>query len=251
MASERKQSADEAGTGPDPRQSRHLMPLKELPRFRIAKGEPDIRRWSVYTSNGREVGVVVDLLVDTRISEAVMVDVDLKDTDRRTMAPLRAAWIDREHKRVILDSAHLTPDDELLLLGRTSPAEELRRAAEPHERAAEEQAREHRLTRDAAASAAARSIPPAPGTEVVVERRVVAADEPSWAAADQIEPPHDAALPADARVPGPGRTLVEEVVVRRRYMDTAELATIEHSETPPVTPPSAPPPPEDRPDARA
>lgn len=223
MARERKRSADEAGVGPDPQQTRHLMPLKELRRYRLIKGEPDIRGWSVFTSNGREVGAVDDLLVDPSIGEAVMLDIDLKESGRRTVAPIRAAWIDRESKRVILDSAQLTVESELPALGRSAPAEEElrqlgeRREAEPGKRARE----------------VATVAPLPPGSEVVVERRVVSADDPSWTAGGPMpgEPPHEAPLPPDARTPDQNRRLVEEVIVRRRYVDVAELEALERSAT--------------------
>jgi sporulation protein YlmC with PRC-barrel domain len=119
MARDHSSRSDEAGVGPDPRLSRHLMPLREAKRYRLTKGEPDIRGWAVYASNGREVGRVGDLLVDPSIGEVVMFDVNRAATGDQTVAPLRAAWIDRDNKRVILDSAHLAPSDELPSLGRT------------------------------------------------------------------------------------------------------------------------------------
>ncbi|HEU4584589.1 MAG TPA: PRC-barrel domain-containing protein [Gemmatimonadaceae bacterium] len=109
MAKEKSRSTDQAGTGPDPRLSRHLMPLREAKRYRLAKGEADIRGWSVYTSSGQEVGRVGDLLVDPSMGEVVMFDVNRGDTGDQTIAPLRAAWIDRETKRVIIEAAYLAP----------------------------------------------------------------------------------------------------------------------------------------------
>lgn len=104
---------DQAGVGPDARQVRHLRPLSEMKHIRIAKGEPDVRGWTVYTSTGREIGEVQDLLVDPTIGHVVMLDLDLPGTDRRSLAPIRAAWIDREAKRVVLDAAQIR-DDELI-----------------------------------------------------------------------------------------------------------------------------------------
>ena len=118
MARDHSSKSDEAGVGPDPRLSRHLTPLREAKRYRLTKGEPDIRGWAVYASNGREVGRVGHLLVDPSIGEVVMFDVNRGATGDQTVAPLRAAWIDRDNKRVILDSAHLAPSDELPSLGR-------------------------------------------------------------------------------------------------------------------------------------
>ena len=117
MAREKSRSTDQAGTGPDPRLSRHLMPLREAKRFRLAKGEADIRGWSVFTSSGQEVGRVGDLLVDPAMGEVVMFDVNRGDTGDQTIAPLRAAWIDRETKRVIIDASLLAPQSDAYATG--------------------------------------------------------------------------------------------------------------------------------------
>lgn len=119
MSREKPRATDQAGTGPDPRLARHLMPLREAKRFRLAKGEPDIRGWSVFTSSGQEVGRVGDLLVDPSIGEVVMFDVNRGDTGDQAIAPLRAAWIDRGTKRVIMDSAQLTSTADSLAMART------------------------------------------------------------------------------------------------------------------------------------
>jgi sporulation protein YlmC with PRC-barrel domain len=242
----------EAGVGPDPRQARHLTPLSELKHFRVAQGDPDIRGWTVYTSNGRDIGVVDDLLVDTTRGEVVMLDIDLKGTNRCTLAPIRAAWVDSEHKRVILDGAQLGKDDELPTLGRAAfTDDDARRFGERYEstyggrgwdrdqeyriRRSNEEMRLHRrplAAPSAIADAAGGS--PAPGAEVVVERRVVSAEEPSWAEAsvDQSGAMQEVRLPPGAQdASGRQPVLVEEVVVRRRVMDADELAAAEEERT--------------------
>ena len=105
-----RDTRDQAGVGPDARQVRHLRPLSEM-KLKIASGEPDIRGWNVFTSTGREVGEVNDLLVDPTIGQVVMLDLDIDGSDRRSLAPIRAAWIDREHKRVVLDAAQIKDDE--------------------------------------------------------------------------------------------------------------------------------------------
>lgn len=94
---------DQAEVGPDPDTPRELRRLSEL-RYQVADGEPDIRGWSVFTSTGREIGRVSDLLVDPDAGEVVMLDVDLRRNDRHTLAPLRAVWIDHATRRVVLDA---------------------------------------------------------------------------------------------------------------------------------------------------
>jgi hypothetical protein len=129
---------DEAGVGPTPSDARRLVAMKDLDKYRIVDGEPDIRGWNVYTATGRELGEVDDLLVDTDIGEVVMVDIDLKRNDRHTLAPIKAAWIDRDTKRVVLNTAMFDTDDAIPALGRsTEPVEteSVRQFNERYERA--------------------------------------------------------------------------------------------------------------------
>ncbi len=119
---------DQAGVGPEPAEARHLTPMKELKKYRMVSGEPDIRDWNVYTSNGREIGKVADLLVDTSSGEVVMMDIDLRDSDRQTLAPLRAGWVDRDAKRVVLDGAQFDAEEEIPSLRRGDMTEEEARA---------------------------------------------------------------------------------------------------------------------------
>ena len=128
---------DEASVGPDPRRTRHLVPLKELGKFKVVDGDPDIRGWAAFTSTGREIGHVSELLVDTDSNEVVMLDVDLRRDDRHTLVPLRAAWVDHAAQRVVVDVRELPADDELPSLARGAAAtdEELRRFDEGYDRA--------------------------------------------------------------------------------------------------------------------
>ncbi len=252
MAKDPKQRPqDEAGVGPDPRSARHLAPLSEMKHYKIADRSADIRGWEVYTSNGRHVGDVQDLLVDTSIGEVVMLEIALERSDRTTLAPIRAAWVDRDHKRVILDGAQLGADDELPSLGRETSDEELRDFGEHYDRVfgarvgdddrdieirrANEEIRLRRREREraqeaanaeaeAAASADAESSAQSSAPrETVVERRVIAAGDPSWTAATEAD--REVRLPADLRT-SPDQRVVEEVVVRRRVVDADEAARL-------------------------
>jgi hypothetical protein len=108
---------DEANVGPDPRRARELRPLKDM-KWKVADGEPDIRGWPVFASTGRVLGVVDELIVDAEAREVVMLDIDLKRDDRHTLAPVRAAWIDRPAKRVVVDARELGADETLPVLPR-------------------------------------------------------------------------------------------------------------------------------------
>ena len=129
---------DEAGVGPNPLQARRLNPMRDLPDYKVAEGEPDIRGWTVYTATGRELGVVEDLLVDTDMGEVVMLDIDLKRDDRHTLAPIKAAWIDREIRRVVLNTTMFDADESIPALrrhGEPADAESLERFTDQYERA--------------------------------------------------------------------------------------------------------------------
>ena len=114
-------SRDAAGIGPHVRPGVRLVPLRELDHYDIADGEADIRGWPVQTVGGREVGQVTDLLVDTTTDEVVMLDVDLAGSDRHTLAPLRAAQVDRARRVVVMDSADLREVSDFPSLSRHEP----------------------------------------------------------------------------------------------------------------------------------
>jgi sporulation protein YlmC with PRC-barrel domain len=86
-----------------------LMPLRHLHGFRIAEGEPDIRGWKVVLADGRRVGKVDDLIVDTTDLVVkyleVKVDHEVLGTDEDTwrLVPIGAARLDDEGDVVVID----------------------------------------------------------------------------------------------------------------------------------------------------
>jgi sporulation protein YlmC with PRC-barrel domain len=100
---------DQAGVGPDPEAARRhrLVPMHELDGYTLADGEPDIRGWDVRTLNGREIGEIEDLIVDTDRGEVVMIDVEMRDGGVHAEIPIRSVQLDRESKAVIVDSGDI------------------------------------------------------------------------------------------------------------------------------------------------
>ena len=153
-ANEPRGLRDEANVGPDPRQARNLIPLRELNKYPVADGEPDIRGWRVFSSTGREVGLVEELLVDTTAGEVVMLDIDLRRNDRHTLVPIRAAWIDRTTERIVIDSSQLDTDEALPTLPRRGAVtdDEVRAFDDRYQRAYGERGyapdREYRVRRE-------------------------------------------------------------------------------------------------------
>ena len=262
---------DEMNVGPDPRAARHLLPLSELKHFKVADGEPDIRGWEVYTSAGRHIGDVDDLLVDTSTNEVVMVDVDLKRDDRHTLAPIRAAWVDQSTKRVVIDAKEVTTGDELpsYVPHRAVTDEEARRFDERYDRAYGERGyleEDYAVRRSNAGLRFGRrdadrpvdrsvdrpadaDVAPADrmASEAPPPRRSSRVERYSGSAEDDRIRDEEAAQERSIRYGqrAEPRPVVEEVVVRRREMDAAEL---DDSLLRPRPDAGAPPDPTPRPD---
>lgn len=117
---------DAAGTGPHIPQGVRLFRLHELKDWSVADGEPDIRGWEVRTVSGRLIGKITDLCVDPSRGEVVLLDIDLDGTDRHTLAPIRAAQIDRANKVVRIDSGDV-PYAAIPSLARTGSTDTDRR----------------------------------------------------------------------------------------------------------------------------
>ncbi len=200
---------DEMNVGPDPRDARQLTPLRDLGKFQIAEGEPDVRGWTVYTSTGREIGRVHELLVDTDARQVVMLDIDLRRDDRHTLVPIRASWVDQATKRVVVDAAELAADD--------APME---------------------ATSEVDVTGAPPSIAMRPDVlqDWQPATRPVTLESPAVAAGDSGRPSVSGRANGDRPVVSErvvnSRPVVEEVVVRRRETGAADLpdpADIEHS----------------------
>ena len=78
-----------------------VVPLNSLPGYKVADGEPDIRGWDVVASNGRRLGRVDDLLVDTQANKVRYVDVD--GEGRHVTIPIGYATLERERREVLVD----------------------------------------------------------------------------------------------------------------------------------------------------
>ena len=94
-----------AGTADD---QEALVRLSELHDVALAAGVPDIRGWTVRSSEGRAIGTVDGLLVDTARMRvrymAVALDHDhaRADGDRCLLTPVDTARLDRQRREVLL-----------------------------------------------------------------------------------------------------------------------------------------------------
>lgn len=87
-----------------------VVPLDQLDDFEVADGDPDVRGWEVLASDGRRIGEVDNLLVDTAAMKVRYLDVDLKDDvagndgDRHILVPIGYARLDESDNHVFVDT---------------------------------------------------------------------------------------------------------------------------------------------------
>ena len=63
--------------------------------YEIAEGEPDIRGWAIRSREGRKLGVVTDLLINTRhmLAEFMEVELDEERETSRVIVPIKTALL--------------------------------------------------------------------------------------------------------------------------------------------------------------
>lgn len=88
-----------------------IVPLDQLSDYQVAEGDPDVRGWDVIASDGRRIGEVDQLLVDTAAMKVRYLDVDVDDElvtdaggeDRHVLIPIGYARLDEGGNHVIVD----------------------------------------------------------------------------------------------------------------------------------------------------
>lgn len=91
-----------------------VVPLDELDDFKVADGDPDVRGWEVYSADGRKIGEVDNLLVDTAAMKVRYLDVDVDrevtnlSEDRHVLVPIGYARLDESDDQIRVDSLKST-----------------------------------------------------------------------------------------------------------------------------------------------
>jgi photosynthetic reaction center H subunit len=86
--------------------SERIVSMEQAGEFRVAEGQPDVRGWEVVAADGRRIGEVDDLLVDTGAMKVRYLEVDLDARDlglpeeRTVLVPIGYARLEREGSRV-------------------------------------------------------------------------------------------------------------------------------------------------------
>jgi len=89
-----------------------LAMLSDLDDFTVAEGDPDPRDWEVTASDGRTIGQVKDLVVDTSAMKVRYLDVDVDEEalgatelrDRHVLIPIGYARLDEDEDQVFVDA---------------------------------------------------------------------------------------------------------------------------------------------------
>ncbi len=88
-----------------------LASLRELEDFDVADEDPDPRGWEVIAADGRAIGSVHDLVVDTEAMKVRYLDCDvdeealgLEKEDRHILVPIGYARLDEPNEKVIVDA---------------------------------------------------------------------------------------------------------------------------------------------------
>jgi uncharacterized protein (TIGR02271 family) len=114
MAHELNHLVPKGGSASD---ASHLGRLNDLDEYKVADGYPDIRGWDVRTNDGRTVGKVGDLIVDTAAMRVRYLDVEVdrslaqaaKDAatpgnqERHTLLPIGNVQLDERGDHVMVD----------------------------------------------------------------------------------------------------------------------------------------------------
>jgi uncharacterized protein (TIGR02271 family) len=84
-----------------------IAPLSDLDDFEVADHDPDVRGWDVISADGRKIGEVEDLIVDTGAMKVRYLDVEIDkdyrtDDNRRMLIPVGQARLhdDEDHVHV-------------------------------------------------------------------------------------------------------------------------------------------------------
>ena len=80
-----------------------LVELEALAGYRIARGDPDPRGWTVVASNGECVGTIHTLLIDPVYGKARYLVGQLNSSQFKVLLPLGLARLDQSQRRVIFD----------------------------------------------------------------------------------------------------------------------------------------------------
>jgi uncharacterized protein (TIGR02271 family) len=91
-----------------------IAPLSDLNDFEVSEHDPDVRGWDVMSSDGRKIGEVEDLIVDTGAMKVRYLDIEVDkdfradDDNRRILVPVGHARLHEDEDHVHISSLSST-----------------------------------------------------------------------------------------------------------------------------------------------
>jgi uncharacterized protein (TIGR02271 family) len=91
-----------------------IAPLSDLSDFEVSDHDPDVRGWDVMSSDGRKIGEVEDLIVDTGAMKVRYLDIEVDkdfradDDNRRILIPVGHARLHEDEDHVHVSSLSST-----------------------------------------------------------------------------------------------------------------------------------------------
>ncbi len=85
----------------------NLKRYSDLDDVEIAEGEPDVRGWDLTAPDGRDLGDVKDLIVDTSVMKVRYLESELDhdafglEEDRTVLVPIESVQLDRDDEKVV------------------------------------------------------------------------------------------------------------------------------------------------------
>ncbi len=85
-----------------------VVPMRQLDDFKVAEGDPDVRGWEVMSADGRRIGQVEELMVDTEAMKVRYLDVEVEQgmvaEGGHVLVPIGYARLERDDRRVLVDN---------------------------------------------------------------------------------------------------------------------------------------------------
>jgi len=89
-----------------------LVPLDDLPDFKVAEGDPDVRGWDVASADDKKIGEVHDLIVDVAAMKVRYLDIDVDndvlgtEDDRHILVPVGCATMNEDDDEINLTNVN-------------------------------------------------------------------------------------------------------------------------------------------------
>lgn len=86
-----------------------MRPLRDLPDFEVAEGDPDIRGWTVVDAAGQPIGRVRELYVAPQSMDVRFIEVDVGGTAEQLLLPVERTSVDAARQLLVAPEVNSQP----------------------------------------------------------------------------------------------------------------------------------------------